>query len=241
MSKSKKMFIGSISLNLLLLAFLMIGFYKVGGIAIAKAQISELFGKEIVTSEEKIFKQRQSLFESLDIEEGSVVFLGDSLIQYNEWSEMFPEENVYNRGISGDTTYGVLSRIDSIIDAKPQKIVLEIGINDLVSGVDTTQTVNNYSKILTKIKDSNANIDVLALGVLPINSSLFVGNISNNDIQALNIEIEKVVSKKGYNFIDSFASFENNGELSRELSEDGIHLTGEGYSVWKENLEPYLN
>jgi lysophospholipase L1-like esterase len=63
---------------------------------------------------------------------GSIVFLGDSITDFFRVNEFFPGVYVINRGISGDTTDGVLNRLaESVYELSPSKIFLMIGTNDL--------------------------------------------------------------------------------------------------------------
>src|SRR5690349_10381685 len=67
-------------------------------------------------------------------DQGALVFLGDSIMQ--GWGDNiggdFAGAKVANRGISGDTTRGVLIRLkEDVLDLKPAGIVLLIGTNDL--------------------------------------------------------------------------------------------------------------
>jgi hypothetical protein len=63
-----------------------------------------------------------------------VVMLGDSLTELGEWQEMFPEVKIANRGISSDMTSGILERLDEVMEARPRKVFLMAGINDLFWG-----------------------------------------------------------------------------------------------------------
>lgn len=71
-----------------------------------------------------------------------VVFLGDSLTMRHDWSAF----KASNMGIDGDTTDGVLSRLAYTKNAK--RIVLMIGVNDILTRTPLKQIQNNYSKIL---------------------------------------------------------------------------------------------
>ena len=64
----------------------------------------------------------------------AVVFLGDSITQgwHDDLDGSFPELKVANRGISGDTTRGVLIRLqEDVLALHPRAVVLLIGTNDL--------------------------------------------------------------------------------------------------------------
>ena len=64
------------------------------------------------------------------------------------WSEIFQNQNIKNRGISGDVTEGILYRITEITDSNPLKIFLMIGTNDLAQGVTKELTFQNICKIV---------------------------------------------------------------------------------------------
>ena len=79
-------------------------------------------------------KMRASQFDLLPRPQAHVVFLGDSITEHGNWNEWFPATPLVNRGISGDTTAGVLARLDTAID-NPLAVFLLIGTNDLAFGV----------------------------------------------------------------------------------------------------------
>lgn len=58
-----------------------------------------------------------------------IVMVGDSITDGSEWHEMFPQLNIVNRGISGDTTVGVLNRLEGITQTQAKKAFIMIGVN----------------------------------------------------------------------------------------------------------------
>jgi hypothetical protein len=85
-------------------------------------------------------------------EPGAVVFLGDSITQgWKTLAKVFPDFKVVNRGIGGDTTRGVLYRLNAdVLALKPAAVVLLIGINDLGLGGKPEDIANNIKTILLK-------------------------------------------------------------------------------------------
>src|SRR5436190_11884269 len=97
-------------------------------------------------------------------DEGALVFLGDSITQ--GWGDdiggAFPEAKVANRGISGDTTRGVLIRLkEDVLDLKPAGIVLLIGTNDLEEKAEPEVIAGNLKLILAAIKQHDAKLPVV--------------------------------------------------------------------------------
>lgn len=62
---------------------------------------------------------------------GVVVFVGDGLSAGARWEERFAEFAVRNLGVNGDTTDEVLGRLDQVVEADPDAVVLQAGTNDV--------------------------------------------------------------------------------------------------------------
>ena len=180
---------------------------------------------------------RASQFETLPVVENNILFLGDSIMEGAELSELLGG-NVINRGIGGDTTYGVLTRLDDVVRQKPSKIFLLVGINDIAANSPEQDTVNRYSDILKKLNNELPNTEIYVQSVLPINVKK-KGNKFNDSILSLNTKIKQLPYK--FTYIDLWGSFSSNGELADELTEDGIHINGKGYLIWKEIIKKHLN
>jgi acyl-CoA thioesterase I len=71
---------------------------------------------------------------------------------------------VLNAGVSGDTTAGGLARLDWALADKPDLVILALGANDALRGVDPAAVRSNLDKMITKIQASGAK--VLLLGML---------------------------------------------------------------------------
>ena len=67
---------------------------------------------------------------------GAVVFFGDSITQgWGSLAKDFPNLKVANRGISGDTTRGLRTRLQGdVLDVQPKAVSMLIGTNDLDQG-----------------------------------------------------------------------------------------------------------
>ncbi|MBF0562176.1 MAG: arylesterase [Alphaproteobacteria bacterium] len=71
---------------------------------------------------------------------------------------------VINAGISGDTTAGGLARLDWALAARPDGVILELGANDALRGLEPERVYNNLDQILTRL--DRAGIPVLLAGML---------------------------------------------------------------------------
>ena len=75
---------------------------------------------------------------------------------------------VVNLGISGDTTEGGVSRVDSATSLKPAIVILELGGNDGLRGMPLTATRANLEQMVTAFQNAGAKV-VLAGMTLPPN------------------------------------------------------------------------
>ena len=65
---------------------------------------------------------------------------------------------IENFGVSGDTTAGGLARLDAVLAAKPDGVIVELGANDMLRGLDPEAARRNLDAILGRIAKSGAKI-----------------------------------------------------------------------------------
>lgn len=187
------------------------------------------------------YKVRTSIFNNATSVDTGVVFLGDSITNFNEWGEAFPFVKTYNRGISGDTTVGVMKRLNQIVALKPSKVFIMIGINDLGAKTPKEEILKNYNTILEKMKSELPDTKIFIESILPTKPLAKSKKLSNEDINWLNKELERVAKENGNTFIDLHSLFaDKDGELKGEWTVDGVHITGEGYKAWENEIKKYV-
>lgn len=91
------------------------------------------------------YHQRVSLFRSLPQTKDDIIFLGNSITDGGEWSELFADLSIKNRGISGDNSAGVLNRLDEVYSRHPVKVFLLIGTNDLARNLSPDSVAKIFS------------------------------------------------------------------------------------------------
>lgn len=185
---------------------------------------------------------RQGIYKELYLKPNATIFIGDSHIQLYPINDFFQPNEVVNRGINSDVSLGVLLRLDQILATNPNKIFIEIGVNDLLNGLPTIQVVNNYKKIIAKIKNQSPKTNIYILSILPTG-----WYISNTD-QPVETAILKVNQE--------LAAFENDqivfinvydllvddiGSLNIKYdSGDRLHLNYAGYKVITDELKKHI-
>ncbi|KMK51840.1 sialate O-acetylesterase [[Actinobacillus] muris] len=191
------------------------------------------------------YYQRESLFQQLPTSNKDIIFLGDSISDGNEWFELYQNPYYKNRGISGDTTQGILDRLETITRGKPQKIFLLIGINDLGRGGKIEDVLKNLEAISLKIKQDSPKTSLYIQSLLPVSNELklFPGHTALwEQIPTFNKQIQSIAEKMGNTYIDIYTPFVdiNTKKLNLQYSNDGLHLLGAGYLRWQEIIKPYL-
>ena len=190
------------------------------------------------------YHQRVSHFETLPKTKSDIIFLGNSISDGGEWSELFNDNRIKNRGISGDFTAGVLNRLDEISIRKPKKIFLLIGVNDLARNISTDSIFKNIIQIARYLKQESPSTKLYIQSILPVNDTFktFGGHTSKGEqIKALNANLKLNATTYQYTYIDLYSSFlDENGKMAKKFTNDGLHLKGDGYLLWKHIVYPYV-
>jgi lysophospholipase L1-like esterase len=173
---------------------------------------------------------------------GQNVMVGDSITQDFNTSEYFPEHIVYNRGIGGDTSSGVLSRLDvSVYDLKPKKVFLNIGTNDFERLDDRIEgTFQRIQEICNKIKEFDSKIELYVISVYPVNPNVdkrTVGKRNNQEITELNSKLSKI---NGIYYLDLFSKLVKDGVLNPDYTIEGLHFNQNGYEILRTEVLKHL-
>ncbi len=165
-----------------------------------------------------------------------IVFLGNSIIEVGRWSDILPGQSVVNRGISGDISYGILARLEEIISLYPKKVFLLIGVNDLKREIPTKLIIENYRRIVEKLKKESPKTKVYLQSVLPINPDVLIeafNRVSNQDIAVLNEGLVDIAKSGKATYVNLHEVFsDEKGFLKEEHTPDGIHLHLASYPLW---------
>jgi len=190
------------------------------------------------------YYQRKTHFESLPNTEDEIIFLGNSITNGGEWSELFQDLRIKNRGITGDITEGVLYRLNEVTESKPLMVFIMIGINDLSQNISLTQILYNYENIIKSIKSASPKTRIYVQTVLPINPEFKRYKSVRGktpQIMELNNDLKTLAQIHRVEFIDLFSVFTDGmNHLDKKYTPDGLHLNGQGYLLWKSTIEHHV-
>jgi len=183
------------------------------------------------------------------IPKDGIVFIGDSHTEFFALEEYFPGFPVLNRGIYGDTTYGVKKRLDeSVLNLNPSKVFLLIGANDINKTNDLNEViVGNIKDIIYQIRNVIPDTTVYLQSLYPVNPSgknssrIDIFKLNNERISSINLLLENICNGEDIIYIDMFSQLtDKSGQLYEEFTIEGLHLNAAGYGFVAEALRPYV-
>lgn len=196
-------------------------------IEVDKYQRALRFIQEYYNNKVAEFKEENKTLSDVDIS-----FIGDSLTDGYDVKSYYPQYNVVNRGIGGDTTFGVERRLDvSAYEINPKVINLLIGANNF----DTM--MQNYENILIGFKENLPNTKVV---LCSLTSMTYQWGRNNDKAKRNNIQIEAYAEQYGFTYVDLYNPLldPSTNELRVEYTTDGGHFTPLGYEKVTSILAP---
>lgn len=137
---------------------------------------------------------------------------------------------ISNAGVSGDTSRGGLERLDWAVPEGTQFVLLELGANDMLRGIDPAQTKDALDKMITRLK--GRGVRVLLAGML---ASPALGKDYGDRFNAIYPELAK---KHG---IPLYPFFLEGVAGDRMLNlDDGMHPNRKGVEVMVQNILPLV-
>ena len=215
----------------------------VGGIVAASIVLPRYIkDQKIKKLTEEYYNTKVESFEkeNTELDDVDVVFLGDSLTDGCDLNKYYPEYSSVNRGISGDTTDGLLNRLKvSAYDVEPTGVVLLIGVNDISRGVKPNELSDHYEKIITGLKENLPDTIIVwcSMTALGGKSAKY-----NDTVIICNQKIKLLAEKHSCVFVDLFTPLcdVETREIKEEYTTDGTHLTDAGYQVVTQEINNAL-
>lgn len=174
----------------------------------------------------------------------TVVFLGDSLTagyqlaEEQAWPALVAERlageglpfRAINAGVSGDTSAGGLARLDWVLRADPDVVVVELGANDALRGSDLASTEENLRRILERLREEGVAVLLVGLQIPPNYgpdyarrfTQLFPRLAEEHDVPLVPFLLERVAGNDSLNLGDR------------------IHPNAAGHRIVAETVAPYL-
>jgi len=166
-----------------------------------------------------------------------ILMLGDSLIEYQDWSHHFPDATVFKRGMAGETVQGLLHRLPMEMERFSGVTVALVmsGTNNLA--MDDLFFLPAYEEIVAGFQDKYPTVRVLVTSLLPVHFPWLADDAvlrMNQLLQQLVIRRQAAVAGSRVEYLDLYRFFLlDNGQVDHGcFLEDGVHLSERGYMKW---------
>jgi len=137
---------------------------------------------------------------------------------------------VINAGVSGETTAGGLRRVRSILEIRPDIVILELGANDGLRGLSIDQTEKNLAAMIELLQKEKVQVVLAGMKLPP--------NYGKEYTEAFERLFPKLAARYRLTlipfFLDGVAAQSNLNQV------DGIHPTAEGYQVIVNHVWPKI-
>ncbi|WLP94497.1 arylesterase [Psychrobacter sp. M13] len=138
---------------------------------------------------------------------------------------------VVNSGLSGETSTGLVNRIDWVLQTKPDITILTIGANDAIRGLDIATIEANIRTAVKKLQDNGSEV---ILGGMQI-----YDNLGNDYVKSFSAIYPRVAEDMNVPLIPFF--LKGVGGDANLNQADAIHPTREGYTIIvNDNILPVL-
>ena len=181
-------------------------------------------------NQDPYYARRATLFDQLPIGKKDIVMLGN--------------RHIKNRGIVGDIVQGMIDRIGPIIKGKPRKLFIMCGVNDISHDVSADSIARATEKLIVMVKQGSPRTKIYLQSLLPFNNDVREWKLlkgRDHVVVEANALLEQVARRQGVTWINLYPLFvDDQGRLRAELTNDGLHLMGDGYLIWRDAIKPYL-
>ena len=207
----------------------------------------QLLENWLLKEQEKIQTKYREL-NQVSVLEPDVIFIGDSIVEYYPLQELFgTAKTIVNRGIRGYQTKLLLENLDAHLygDAVDQ-IVLLIGTNDIGKDIPINEALDNLERVIQSIARDYPLSQIKLLSILPVNEgekykqTVYIR--TNEKIREWNQAYETLASAyMQVDFVSIYDSLaDSEGQLKKDYTTDGLHLSVAGYQALSEALKEYL-
>lgn len=195
-----------------------------------------------VLASENYRAHRYNEFKGLAVNENSIVFVGNSITDMQNWPEAFGNDpRIISRGVSGGYSFEMLANVANWVTGHPAKVFIKIGTNDLRSGYTTQSVADNIRKTVDIIRQESPATQIYLQSILPAADG---GNKSDATIAETNNLIEAICQEtENCTYIDLNSKLTGIKTQGWPYSADAdhLHISALSYKIWCETIEPYMD
>ncbi len=177
-----------------------------------------------------------------------IVFLGDSITQgltgsrdrlakasgTRAFDKAFGQQGAISLGLSGDRTEHLLYRVahGALQELSPKVIVLQIGVNNVVTGQHTaTEVVEGIWEVAYELRPQ---AHVLVCGPFPAGAR---GSQIRQTVDSIHDNLRSINGTSNVTYLDLRGLFLNkDGTCNKNMRDDRIHISGSGQEAWMQAI-----
>jgi lysophospholipase L1-like esterase len=166
------------------------------------------------------------------------IFIGDSITEGLSAYELIDESRIISE--KGFTIKKVKAELKWVVKAKPERIFIQLGLNDMLYGISSEKYVSDYQDLIHAIQDNLPDTKIYLQSIFPVSAKVEIERplLSNKNIDEFNQALSKMCDGQGTCFVDvSSLVKDDNGRLNENYSPDGIHLKFKAYGLWLDYLK----
>jgi len=160
----------------------------------------------------------------------SILFIGDSLVEFFDWQRRFPNCTIANLGMAGETVEGLHSRLGEIIRRypSPDLVLVMTGINNVA--IEDFGFIDSYRGIVKALTSAYPRSRIVLHTLLPT----LLPWISKERIQEVNRSLRAIAKEANAQFLDLYTGFVDpeGNPIKAYFLPDGVHLAHKGYARW---------
>jgi len=192
------------------------------------------------------FESEIRRFESMDSinppPKNALLFLGSSSIRlWDSLSFVFPNRDIINRGFGGSEFSDAIYFFHRIVTPyQPSKIVVYEGDNDIANGKDAQTVLHDFIMFASLVKEYLPETALIFISIKP---SPARWKHANEMKRANRLIREYTATDRRLKYVDIYSEMlgENGRPIAELYLQDSLHMTREGYRIWKHKLEPLLD
>lgn len=181
--------------------------------------------------------------DSGNLEKENYLFLGDSITYRYQLEKYFPDLPVVNSGVEGNKTSDIIVDIkERVYIYNPTKVFLLIGTNQLEEE-SAEEIFEGIVEIVSLIREKRG-ASIYVLSIYPVNKEFRnspAKGKDNTEIREINAMIKEYSRHHNIYYVDVYSALsDDEGDLKKEYSIDGLHLSDKGYDKVTDVLEKYV-
>lgn len=174
-------------------------------------------------------------------EKGSAVFTGSSSVRmWKNLQEQFPDVSIINSAFGGSTADQLLLHLDkTVLRYEPSKVFIYEGDNDINSGQEISNIMENLDELVTKIhaKYPNTIVNLIAAKPSPSRWEKKVSYLALNDLIR-----QYATTHDKVNIVNVWDIMLDDAGMPRSdiFIGDNLHMNEKGYELWKKIFTPFM-